>query len=58
MARPPKNSPKAVATSAKQKGGTATNLSSASIAADLAAFRKNGGKIEVLGNSFALKKAG
>jgi len=59
MARSPKTSPKAgntVRVDRKQTASTAIN--SASIAADLAAFRKSGGKIEVLGNTLALKKAG
>ncbi len=58
MARSPKTSPKAgntVRVDRKQNASTAIN--SASIAADLAAFRKSGGKIEVLGNTLALKKA-
>ncbi len=58
MARSPKTSPKAgntVRVDRKQAASTAIN--SASIAADLAAFRKSGGKIEVLGNTLALKKA-
>jgi hypothetical protein len=40
------------------KQGSNSAVSSQSIAADLAAFRKGGGKIEVLGNTLALKKAG
>ena len=59
MARSPKTSPKAGNTvRVDRKQGSNTALSSASIAADLAAFRKSGGKIEVLGNTLALKKAG
>lgn len=42
----------------ERKGAAAGNApSSTSIAEDLAAFRKAGGKIEVLGNTWALKKA-
>jgi len=41
-----------------RKGAAGTSaVSSASIAADLATFRKTGGKIEVLGTTWALKKA-
>ncbi|WNH47744.1 MULTISPECIES: hypothetical protein [Stenotrophomonas] len=59
MARSPKTSPKAGNTvRVDRKQGSNTAMSSASIAADLAAFRKSGGKIEVLGNTLALKKAG
>ncbi len=58
MARSPKTSPKAANTArVDRKQGASTAVSSASIAADLAAFRKSGGKIEVLGNTLALKKA-
>lgn len=42
-----------------RKGASNTAvISSSSIAADVAAFRKAGGKIEVLGTTWALKKAG
>ncbi|KIP80574.1 hypothetical protein H9654_17480 [Stenotrophomonas sp. Sa5BUN4] len=41
----------------ERKGGSSSTPSSNSIAADLAAFRKAGGKIEVLGNTWSLKKA-
>ena len=42
----------------ERKGAAAsTVVSSDSIASDLAAFRKAGGKIEVLGTTWALKKA-
>ena len=42
----------------ERKGAAAsTVVSSDSIASDLAAFRKAGGKIEVLGTPWALKKA-
>ena len=42
----------------ERKGASAsTVVSSDSIASDLAAFRKSGGKIEVLGTTWALKKA-
>ena len=59
MARTPKTSPKASNTvRVDRKQGSNSAVSSQSIAADLAAFRKGGGKIEVLGNPLALKKAG
>ncbi|MCC7632764.1 hypothetical protein [Stenotrophomonas rhizophila] len=59
MARSPKTSPKASNTvRVDRKQGSNTAVNSASIAADLAAFRKSGGKIEVLGNTLALKRAG
>ena len=41
----------------ERKGAASTVVSSDSIASDLAAFRKAGGKIEVLGTTWALKKA-
>ncbi|KAF1015981.1 MAG: hypothetical protein GAK31_01465 [Stenotrophomonas maltophilia] len=41
-----------------RKGASSAVISSSSIAADVAAFRKAGGKIEVLGTTWALKKAG
>lgn len=59
MARSPKTSPKATNTvRVDRKQGSSTAVNSASIAADLATFRKSGGKIEVLGNTLALKRAG
>ena len=58
MARTPKTSPKASNTvRVDRKQGSSTAVNSTSIAADLAAFRKSGGKIEVLGTTWALKKA-
>jgi len=58
MARTPKTSPKASNTvRVDRKQGSNSAVSSQSIAADLAAFRKGGGKIEVLGNTLALKKS-
>ena len=43
----------------ERKGSASTGaVSSDSIAADLANFRKAGGKIEVLGTTWALRKAG
>ncbi len=41
----------------ERKGASTTSVSSSTLAADLAAFRKAGGKIEVLGTTWALKKA-
>ncbi len=41
----------------RKSGSSSAMLNSSSIAADLAAFRKAGGKIEVLGNTWSLKKA-
>lgn len=41
-----------------RKNSAATMLTSERIAADLAAFRKAGGKIEVLGNTKVFKSAG
>ncbi|MDV3468106.1 hypothetical protein RZA67_05070 [Stenotrophomonas sp. C3(2023)] len=41
----------------ERKGAATTSVSSSTLAADLAAFRKAGGKIEVLGTTWALKKA-
>ncbi|GAB3055311.1 hypothetical protein [Stenotrophomonas tumulicola] len=42
----------------ERKGGSSGGLlNSNSIAADLAAFRKAGGKIEVLGTTWSMKKA-
>lgn len=42
----------------ERKGGSSSGLlNSNSIAADLAAFRKAGGKIEVLGTTWSMKKA-
>jgi len=41
----------------ERKSGSSAMLNSTSIAADLAAFRKAGGKIEVLGNTWSMKKA-
>lgn len=45
-------------TRASRKTAAASMLTSERIAADLAAFRKNGGKIEVLGNTKVFKSAG
>lgn len=41
-----------------RKGASSSSvISSDSIAADLAAFRKSGGKVEILGTTWSLKKA-
>lgn len=42
----------------RKNTAAASMLTSERIAADLAAFRKNGGKIEVLGNTKVFKSAG
>lgn len=44
--------------SSARKNAAASMLTSERIAADLAAFRKDGGKIEVLGNTKVFKTAG
>lgn len=44
--------------SSGRKGDRSASLTSERIAADLAAFRKDGGKIEVLGNTKVFKNLG
>lgn len=44
--------------SSSRKGDSGASLTSERIAADLAAFRKGGGKIEVLGNTKVFKSIG
>lgn len=56
MARP--SSKSSFTARSSRAGGHAQPLTSERIAADLAAFRKAGGRIEVLGNTPALKKQG
>lgn len=59
MPRKAKTPAKANTTIRTERKGAASSsaVNSDSIAADLATFRKSGGKIEVLGTTWALKKA-
>jgi len=59
MPRKAKTPAKASNSIRSERKGAAANsmINSSSIAEDLAAFRRNGGKIEVLGTTWALKKA-
>ena len=56
-AKPRTTSPAPLRRSNTSKGAS-FHITSESIAADLAAFRKQGGRIEVLGNTRSLKKIG
>lgn len=54
----PTPAPKAPLPTAERKSKQAPTLSHDRIAADIAAFRKAGGKVEVLGNTPLQRKAG